>query len=81
MLEALLDNKPTMLPRDLELQFSDLDLAETLPPQAIRHLFQHSQVHLNVCWRDLSDEQWDQPLSNTNGSVMTSRHLPRVRAA
>jgi len=80
MLEALLDDKPAMLPRDLEQQFSDLDLAETLPPQAIRHLFRHSQVHLNVCWRDLSDDQWDQPLSNPDGSLVTPRHLPRARA-
>lgn len=30
-----------------------LDLAATLPARALRHLLQHSAIHLDVCWRDL----------------------------
>ncbi|AUR01583.1 maleylpyruvate isomerase N-terminal domain-containing protein [Phaeobacter inhibens] len=80
MLESLFRGRPTDLPPDLEHQFSDLDLAETLPPQAIRHLFRHSEVHLNVCWRDLSDTQWDLEFAMPNGSVGTPRLLPPLRA-
>ncbi|ATF20598.1 maleylpyruvate isomerase N-terminal domain-containing protein [Phaeobacter gallaeciensis] len=30
----------------------------TIPARALRHLFSHSAVHLNVVWRDLSDAEW-----------------------
>lgn len=30
----------------------------TLPPQALRNLFQHSAVHLDVEWRDLPAASW-----------------------
>ena len=80
MLESLFRGGPADLPSEFEHQFSDLDLAETLPPQAIRHLFRHSEVHLNVCWRDLSDAQWDLELALSNGSVASPRFLPRLRA-
>lgn len=40
----------------------DLDAAimrgETLPARALRALFQHSSIHLNVAWRDLSGNNW-----------------------
>ncbi len=80
MLESLFRGRTTDLSPDLERQFSDFDFAETLPPQAIRHLFRHSEVHLNVCWRDLSDTQWDLEYAMPNGSVATPRLLPRLRA-
>ncbi len=61
----------------LELrQFGDLDLAATLPARALRHLFHHAQVHLNVCWRDLDTEQWEVPV----GRYTTVRHLPAIQA-
>ncbi len=31
----------------------------TLPAAALRHLFKHSEVHLNVEWRDLRGDEWD----------------------
>ncbi|SDD34746.1 maleylpyruvate isomerase [Paracoccus isoporae] len=40
-----------------------LDLAETLPPRALRHLTYHSAIHLDVVWRDLSDAEWDLPVA------------------
>ena len=38
---------------DPELFLEDIELAATLPAHALRYLFQHSGVHLNVEWRDL----------------------------
>ena len=38
---------------------AEIDLGVTLPAQALRHLFTHSAVHLNVVWRDLEDAQRD----------------------
>lgn len=81
MVEALAGTRQAGLAPDLALQFSDLDLAETLPPQAIRHLFRHADVHLNVCWRDLSESEWDLALEEPNGSITPLRSRPRFRAA
>lgn len=38
-----------------------LDLAETLPARALRHLAAHAEIHLDVVWRDLSARTWDSP--------------------
>lgn len=37
----------------------NVQLGVTLPGAAIRHLFKHSEVHLNVEWRDLRGSEWD----------------------
>lgn len=39
-----------------------LDLAETLPARALRHLADHTAIHLDVVWRDLSDAEWNLPV-------------------
>ncbi|MEM7729782.1 MAG: maleylpyruvate isomerase N-terminal domain-containing protein [Pseudomonadota bacterium] len=36
----------------------DISLATTLPPRALRHLFHHSAIHLDVCLRDLPGQAW-----------------------
>ncbi|MDP5306634.1 hypothetical protein [Paracoccus spongiarum] len=46
-----------------------LDLAETLPDRALRHLAAHAEVHLNVVWRDLTDAEWDLPVRLASGEV------------
>lgn len=38
--------------------YSLLANAATLPPEALRNLFRHAEVHLNVEWRDLTNENW-----------------------
>lgn len=45
-----------------------LDLAETLPAQALRNLVAHADVHVNVVWRDLTDAQWDVPVFGIRGA-------------
>lgn len=69
------------VPSDLEEeQFPEVDLAATLPARALRHLFQHSEVHLNVCWRDLGDAGWDSTVTTPQGQCLAARALPGQRA-
>jgi maleylpyruvate isomerase len=42
-----------------EARATEIELGSTLPPRALRNLFNHAEVHLNVEWRDLTDHQWD----------------------
>lgn len=56
-----------------------LDLAETLPSRALRHLASHAEVHLNVVWRDLTDDEWDASVTLDSGR-MTARDTARLHA-
>lgn len=38
---------------------AEIRLGATLPAHALRHLFDHAAVHLNVVWRDLPRAAWD----------------------
>lgn len=60
--------------------FPTLDLAATLPARALRFLFHHAEVHLNVCWRDISDADWDRAVTLPDGQVLPTRALPLIRA-
>ncbi|MBC9247481.1 maleylpyruvate isomerase N-terminal domain-containing protein [Paracoccus sp. 11-3] len=62
-----------------ETDTAALDLAETLPARALRHLAAHAEVHLNVVWRDLSDAEWDLPLALAAG-IVPVRQTPRLHA-
>ena len=42
-----------------EQRAAEIESGATLPARALRSLFSHSEVHLNVAWRDLPDEAWD----------------------
>ncbi|MEO0893109.1 MAG: maleylpyruvate isomerase [Pseudomonadota bacterium] len=52
----------------------------TLPPRALRALFQHSEIHLNVTWRDLSDADWTKFVPLNTGQIAV-RDTPKLRAA
>src|SRR5208283_3582468 len=68
------------LPDAFELDPGDLQLATTLPPQALRNLFAHSEVHLNVEWRDMIDADWEITVSTRYGEKVALRSLPLFRA-
>lgn len=51
----------------------------TLPARALRHLFEHSEVHLNVEWRDLTDEAWDAPVRTAQGRTVPARETAWMR--
>jgi len=48
--------------RDTEIRFG-----ATLSPIALRNLFDHSAVHLNVEWRDLAPSSWLAPVRTIQG--------------
>ncbi|MEM8822596.1 MAG: maleylpyruvate isomerase [Pseudomonadota bacterium] len=57
-----------------------LDLAATLPAHALRHLFSHSAIHLDVCWRDLPGRHWEAKFTGADGAATAVRDLPGLRA-
>lgn len=52
----------------------------TLPTRALRHLVDHAAVHLDVEWRDLSDEQWDAEVVTAQGRTVPTRETAWMRA-
>ena len=68
-------SKPIAENRDTEIAFG-----ATLPPRALRSLFRHAEVHLNVEWRDLTDQDWNARLHLPNGRKITARETPMLRA-
>lgn len=64
-----------------EAQFTpDLGMTTTLPAHALRYLFDHSQIHLNVEWRDMTNAAWDQPVYFPHWVDAPARDLPIIRA-
>lgn len=57
----------------------DVALAMTLPVRALRYLYEHSNVHLNVEFRDLRPEHWEAEIF-MDGRSIPVRSLPLLRA-
>ena len=58
----------------------DIELAATLPVAALRHLYTHSDVHLNVEFRDLTGEHWEGEVVLPDGVRLPVRETPMLRA-
>jgi maleylpyruvate isomerase len=58
----------------------EITLGSTLPPRALRHLFQHTEVHLNVMWRDLPSNAWNAMVEDEYGNPLTARETVNLRA-
>ena len=58
----------------------NLKLASTLPCQALRYLFIHTDIHLNVEFRDLKAEDWDLSLTRKLHPKLKIRNAPYLRA-
>ncbi|SFU21936.1 maleylpyruvate isomerase N-terminal domain-containing protein [Mesorhizobium sp. YR577] len=69
------------LPFDFSIGSSEIAFAATLPSQALRNLFAHSEVHLNVEWRDLSGEGWTNWFEDHRGRRLFVRETPFIRAS
>jgi maleylpyruvate isomerase len=63
-----------------ELLLEDIELAASLPAHALRSLFRHSEVHLNVEWRDLPDEGWTRTVRSLDGRPVRIDATPIIRA-
>lgn len=57
-LEGIRIGAPRSWREALDLANAEIEDAETLPARALRYLFKHSEVHLNVEWRDLPGAGW-----------------------
>lgn len=68
------------LPIDQSVVPSEVDFISTLPSQALRNLFSHSEVHLNVEWRDLDAEGWNAIITDRSGRPFPIDTTPRLRA-
>ena len=58
----------------------DIDLTATLPPRALRHLFDHAHVHVNVEWRDLATADWANMVTLPTAERLAARGLPGRQA-
>lgn len=61
-------------------QIENVEFGATLPAHALRYLFQHSTIHLNVEWRDLSVNGWRESIRSFNGELVSIRKTPWMRA-
>lgn len=58
---------------------AEIELGATLPTLALRGLIDHSTVHLNVEWRDLTDEEWDHEVVTAQGRTVPVRETGWMR--
>lgn len=68
------------LPRPAKVGQHEIEWGMTLPSHALRHLVQHSAIHLDVEWRDLTDTDWDKSVVDQAGSELPVRETPQLRA-
>ncbi|WP_448955213.1 maleylpyruvate isomerase N-terminal domain-containing protein [Labrys neptuniae] len=61
-------------------RIGDIELGATLPARALRHLFDHAAVHLNVVWRDLPGAGWDIVAGDAQGQTR-SLHVTAMERA
>lgn len=70
---------PTPMYSSPEQRASEIDLASTLPAQALRNLSDHAAIHLNVEWRDLSDESWEHEVRTAQGRTVPASETVWMR--
>ncbi|MUZ75933.1 maleylpyruvate isomerase [Agrobacterium vitis] len=63
-----------------DAQIEDVDFGASLPARALRNLFYHAQIHLNVEWRDLDAAGWQASIRSLRGDVVAIRQTPIMRA-
>ncbi|GLQ55586.1 maleylpyruvate isomerase N-terminal domain-containing protein [Devosia nitrariae] len=78
-IEQLRTGEAVALPDQAE-QAGQIVLAATLPARALRNLFDHAEVHLNVEWRDLSNSLWERSVRDIDGGSVAVRATPWIRA-
>lgn len=51
-------------------RWDEIELAATLPEQALRNLSDHAAIHLNVEWRDLPESAWSHEVRTAQGRIV-----------
>ncbi|WP_285251167.1 maleylpyruvate isomerase family mycothiol-dependent enzyme [Pseudarthrobacter sp. fls2-241-R2A-168] len=62
-----------------EARNHEIEFGATLSPIALRHLFDHSAVHLNVEWRDLPDPAWQHEVRTAQGRIVPAEETIWMR--
>lgn len=62
-----------------EARNHEIDFGATLTPIALRNLFDHSAVHLNVEWRDLPADAWQNKVKTAQGRVVPAEETVWMR--
>ena len=62
-----------------EARNHEIEFGATLPPIALRHLFDHSAVHLNVEWRDLPADAWHHKVKTAQGRTVLAEETVWMR--
>ncbi len=57
----------------------EIERGSTLPAQALRNLFAHAAVHLDVEWRDVAQGQWDNQFVTAQGRTVPLRETAWMR--
>ncbi len=70
---------PPLYDSEAELR-AKIALGATLPARALRHLFDHTAVHLNVVWRDLTNDDWRTQAPDADGAWRPFSDSARTRA-
>jgi len=78
--EAARNGRTVEILAEPESQIEDVEFGATLPAHALRYLFNHSEVHLNVEWRDLDEKSWSAVIWTLEGKGVAVRDTPRLRA-
>ena len=68
------------LSEDEEAWQPNMPMTVTLPARALRFLYTHSDIHLNVEFRDLSSSQWDMSVDLNGPTPMRDLPMKRARA-
>lgn len=58
----------------------DVSRKASQPARALRHLFAHSAIHLDVEWRDLEAPQWERAVEDAAGRRIALADTPWLRA-
>jgi maleylpyruvate isomerase len=69
------------LPFVIRLDDEEIRDHMSLPVRALRYLFEHSAIHLDVEWRDCRDADWNVCPSDHSGRIIELRKTPWLRAA
>ena len=62
-----------------EARTHEIEFGATLSPIALRHLFDHSAVHLNVEWRDLPADAWHHKVKTAQGRIVPAEETVWMR--
>ena len=62
-----------------EARNHEIEFGATLSPIALRHLFDHSAVHLNVEWRDLPAQAWQHTVKTAQGRTVPATETVWMR--